>query len=92
MKNPPPIHQRFFAELKRRRVFRVMAFYGAASFAVLQGVDLLVPVLGLSDSVIQGVAVLLLIGAPVAIVLEWAFELTPVQSRRHPSRFYPSST
>jgi len=82
MDNSPPIHQRFFAELKRRRVFRVMAFYGAASFAVLQGVDLLVPVLGLSDSVIQSVAVLLLIGAPVAIVLEWAFELTPEGVRR----------
>ena len=82
MEKPPPIHQRFFAELKRRRVFRVMALYGAASFAVLQGVDLLVPVLGLSDSVIQGVALFLLIGAPVAIVLEWAFELTPEGVRR----------
>jgi len=77
-----PIHQRFFAELKRRRVFRVMALYGAASFAVLQAVDLLVPVLGLSDSVTQGAAVLLLLGVPVAIFLEWAFELTPEGVRR----------
>ena len=67
MADRPPRHQRFFAELKRRRVFRVMALYGAASFAVLQAVDLLVPVLGLSDSVTQGVAVLLLVGAPLAI-------------------------
>ncbi|MBT8397249.1 MAG: tetratricopeptide repeat protein [Gemmatimonadetes bacterium] len=77
-----PRYQRFFAELKRRRVFRVMAFYGAASFAVLQAVDLLVPVLGLPDSVIQGVASLLLFGAPVAILLEWAFEITPDGLRR----------
>ncbi len=78
----PPRYQRFFAELKRRRVFRVMALYGAISFAVLQAVDLLVPVLGLSDSVIQGVALVLLLGAPVAIFLEWAFELTPEGVRR----------
>jgi hypothetical protein len=76
------MHLRFFAELKRRRVFRVMALYGAVAFAVLQAIDLLVPVLGLSDSVTQGVALLLLLGAPVAILLEWAFELTPDGVRR----------
>ncbi|MGD2120712.1 MAG: tetratricopeptide repeat protein [Gemmatimonadota bacterium] len=70
-------YQRFFAELKRRRVFRLMAFYGAASFAVLQGVDLLVPVLGLHDSVTQLTAVLLLAGAPVVILFGWAFDWTP---------------
>jgi hypothetical protein len=48
MADQPPRYQRFFAELKRRRVFRVMALYGAASFALLQAVDILVPVLGLS--------------------------------------------
>ena len=37
-----PIHQRFFAELKRRHVFRVMAVYGAVGFVVLQVVELLV--------------------------------------------------
>ena len=59
-----------------------MAVYGAASFAVLQAVDLLVPVLGLSDSVIRGVAFILLVGAPVAILLEWVFEITPEGLRR----------
>ncbi len=82
MADQPPRYQRFFAELKRRRVFRVMALYGAASFALLQAVDILVPVLGLSDSVTQGAAFLLLLGAPVAIFLEWAFELTPEGLRR----------
>ena len=82
MADQTPRHQRFFAELRRRRVFRAMALYGAAAFAVLQGVDILVPVLGLSDSVVQGVALLLLLGAPVAIFLEWAFELTPEGVKR----------
>ena len=77
MTDRPPKFQRLFAELKRRRVFRVMALYGAAAFAVLQAVDLLVPVIGLSDSVTQGTALILLLGAPVAILLGWAFDLTP---------------
>lgn len=77
-----PTHQRFFAELKRRRVFRVMALYGAIAFAVLQGVDLIVPVLGLTDSVTQGTALLLLVGAPVAIFLGWVFDWTPEGLRR----------
>ncbi len=59
-----------------------MALYGGGSFALLQAVDLLVPVLGLSDSVTQGVALFLLLGAPVAIILEWVFELTPKGLRR----------
>jgi TolB-like protein/Tfp pilus assembly protein PilF len=63
--------------LKRRRVFRVMALYGAASFAVLQAADILLPALGLPESLTLGVALLLLFGFPVAVALEWAFELTP---------------
>lgn len=82
MKRPFIQYKRFFAELKRRRVFRVMALYGATSFAVLQVADLLVPVLGLTDSVTRVVALLLLLGLPVAVVLEWAFELTPDGVRR----------
>ncbi len=42
-------YQRFFAELKRRRVFRVMAVYGAVGFVILQVVELLVPALLLPE-------------------------------------------
>jgi TolB-like protein len=72
-----PAYQRFFAELKRRRVFRVMAVYGVVGFVVLQVVDLAVPALLLPDWSYRLVALILLIGFPVAIVLAWAFELTP---------------
>ena len=34
-----PFHQRLFAELKRRHVFRVMAVYGAVGFVILQVVE-----------------------------------------------------
>jgi TolB-like protein/Flp pilus assembly protein TadD len=73
----PPAHQRLFAELKRRRVFRVMAVYGVVGFVVLQVVDLALPALLLPDWTYRLIALILLIGFPVAIVLTWAFELTP---------------
>ena len=73
----PPAYQRLFAELKRRHVFRVMAVYGVVGFVVLQVVDLAVPALLLPDWTYRLVALILLIGFPVAIVMAWAFELTP---------------
>jgi TolB-like protein len=72
-----PAYQRFLAELKRRRVFRVMAVYGAVGFVLLQVVELLVPALLLPEWTYRFVAMLLLVGFPVAIVLAWAFESTP---------------
>jgi len=77
-----PIHQRLFAELKRRHVFRVMAVYGAVGFVILQVVELLVPALLLPEWTYRFVALLLLVGFPVAIVLAWAFESTPDGVRR----------
>jgi TolB-like protein/Tfp pilus assembly protein PilF len=75
-------YQRFFAELKRRRVFRVMAVYGIVGFVLLQLVDLAVPALLLPDWTYRFVALILLLGFPVAIVLAWALEMTPEGVRR----------
>jgi TolB-like protein/Tfp pilus assembly protein PilF len=75
-------YQRFFAELKRRRVFRVMAVYGIVGFVLLQLVDLAVPALLLPEWTYRLVALLLLLGFPVAIVLAWALEMTPEGVRR----------
>jgi TolB-like protein len=70
-------YQQFFAELKRRHVFRVAAIYGAVAFGVLQVAEPLGTALGLSDSFLSLVVGLLLLGFPVALVLAWAFEVTP---------------
>ena len=75
-------YQRFFAELKRRRVFRVMAVYGVVGFVLLQVVDLVVPALLLPEWTYRFIALILLLGFPVAIVLAWAFEMTPEGVRR----------
>lgn len=75
-------YQRFFAELKRRRVFRVMAVYGGVAFVVLQIADIALPGLGLPEWTITLILALALLGFPFAIVLAWAFESTPEGIRR----------
>jgi TolB-like protein len=82
MSQNPSTLQSFFAELKRRRVFRVMAVYGATAFVLLQVADLLAEGMGLSDQVLRITTFVVLIGFPIAIVLAWAFETTPEGVRR----------
>jgi TolB-like protein/Tfp pilus assembly protein PilF len=66
-----------FEELKRRNVLRVAASYAAVSWLVIQVIETLFPVFGLSDAAIRIVVALLVIGFVPALVLSWAFELTP---------------
>jgi tetratricopeptide (TPR) repeat protein len=78
----PPRWKHFFAELKRRRVFRVMAVYGGGAFALLEAVDLIssgIPIPPASRSVLT---VLVLAGFPIAVVLSWVFDITPGGVRR----------
>jgi TolB-like protein/Flp pilus assembly protein TadD len=82
MSESTPAYQRFFAELKRRRVFRVMAVYGAVGFILMQVLELLVPALLLPEWTYRFIALLLLLGFPIAIILAWAFELTPEGVKR----------
>lgn len=67
----------FFAELKRRNVFRVAAAYVAGAWLIIQVVETLFPVFGLGDEAIRIVVILLSIGLILALVSAWAFELTP---------------
>lgn len=76
MSGSPSSLQALFAELKRRRVFKVMAVYGAVAFGVLQVADLAFPRLGMPEWTVTLVLMLSLLGFPVAIVLAWAFEAT----------------
>ena len=67
----------FFEELKRRRVVRVGVVYAAVAYAVLEVADILVGTFNLPESLQAGIGVLVLVGFPVALVLGWAFDLTP---------------
>lgn len=67
----------FLAELQRRRVFRVAVVYAIASFGILQVVDIAFPALKFPEWSITLVVALVLLGFPVAMVLAWAFDITP---------------
>ena len=77
-----PAYQRFFAELKRRKVFRVAAVYGGTGFVVLQVADLLAQSMELPSIVLKITTFVVLLGFPIAMVLAWAFELTPEGVKR----------
>lgn len=67
----------FFRELKRRNVFRVGAAYVVVAWLLLQVADTLVPALRLPEWFHSGIALLLILGFPIALLFAWAFELTP---------------
>ncbi len=67
----------FFKELKRRKVFKVAIAYIIVSWLLLQVSDTLVPALHLPEWFHSGVAFVLIIGFPIAMIFAWAFEITP---------------
>jgi TolB-like protein/predicted secreted protein len=75
-------YQHFFAELKRRHVFKVAWLYGLVAFGVLQLADIALPRLGLPDWTVTFMLAILLLAFPVALILAWAFEVTPEGVRR----------
>jgi TolB-like protein len=70
------------AELKRRKILRVAAVYGATSFVLLQIADIVFPSLGLPQWTITLVVALTVIGFPLAMAITWLFEATPDGLRR----------
>lgn len=67
----------FFAELKRRNVFKVAIAYVVLAWIIMQVGDTLAPALHLPQSVNSILAFFLLLGFPLALFFAWAFELTP---------------
>ncbi len=67
----------FFQELKRRKVLRVAAAYIVASWVVLQVAETLAPILELPDWASKLVFFALVIGFLPAVILAWAYDLTP---------------
>lgn len=67
----------FFAELKRRNVFRVGIAYAIAAWVILQIVDVVLPILELPEWASKFILVILAVGLVPALIFAWAFELTP---------------
>src|SRR5688572_282757 len=72
----------FFAELKRRNVYKVAVAYAVVGWLVMQVAATVVPALHLPGAITTGVVVLVLLGFPIALVLAWAFEMTPQGMKR----------
>ena len=66
-----------YDELKRRKVFRVSAAYVVVAWLMIQVADIVFPRLSLPDWTITLVLILLLIGFPIAVILAWAYDVTP---------------
>jgi adenylate cyclase len=71
-----------FSELKRRNVIRVAIAYAVAAWLVLQVIDVILPILGIPNWVAQLVLLLLVLGFLAALVISWAYEMTPEGLRR----------
>ncbi|MFZ3376503.1 MAG: hypothetical protein WA183_13205 [Chthoniobacterales bacterium] len=74
--------RKFFAELKRRNVYKVAIAYIVAGWALSQGIAQVFPVFDVPNWVIRSIVLLIIIGFPIALVLAWAFELTPEGIKR----------
>jgi len=72
----------FFAELKRRNVYKVAIAYIVAGWALSQGIAQVFPVFDIPNWLIRLFVVLIIIGLPIALVLAWMFELTPQGIKR----------
>ena len=67
----------FWGELKRRNVVKVGIAYLVAAWVVLQVVDVVAPILELPNWISRAVLLLLAVGFLIALILAWAYELTP---------------
>src|SRR6266404_3578016 len=67
----------FFEELQRRKVYRVAAAYIVAAGFLIQIASATFPAWELPNWALRLVIVLLLIGFPIALILAWAFDVTP---------------
>ena len=67
----------FFTELRRRHVFKVAATYAVTGWVVAQVAEFLLESFLAPEWILQALIIVLILGFPIAVVLAWAFELTP---------------
>ncbi|PYK74713.1 MAG: hypothetical protein DME39_06285, partial [Verrucomicrobia bacterium] len=74
--------RKFFGELKRRNVYKVAIAYGVVAWLLIQIATQVFPFFEIPNWAVRLVVLLLIIGFPVALILAWAFELTPEGLKR----------
>ncbi len=69
--------ENFFAELKRRKVYRVAIGYAVVAWLLIQVATQTFPFLDIPNWIVRLIILLLALGFPIALVLAWAFDITP---------------
>src|SRR5215470_15410862 len=72
----------FFGELKRRNVYKVAIAYAVVAWLLMQVASQIFPFFDIPSWGVRLVVLLLIIGFPIALILAWAFELTPEGIKR----------
>ena len=72
----------FLSELKRRNVYKVAVAYAVVGWLLIQVATQVFPFLDIPNWVIRLVIFLTALGFPVALIIAWAFELTPEGIKR----------
>src|SRR5437660_9962577 len=72
----------FFGELKRRNVYKVAVAYAIVGWLLVQVATQVFPFLEIPNWVVRWVIALVAIGFPIALIIAWAFELTPEGIKR----------
>ena len=81
----------FFEEVQRRKVYRVAAAYIIAAGFIIQIGSAVFPAWELPNWAFRLVVVLLLLGFPIALILAWAYDVTPQGIRATPTSAAPGS-
>ncbi len=74
--------QNFLGELKRRHVYRVAIAYGVVAWLLIQVATQVFPFFEVSNFVVRVVVAASVLGFPVALIIAWAFEMTPEGLKR----------
>src|SRR5437773_9288940 len=72
----------FFAELKRRNVYKVAVAYAVVAWLTIQAASIFLPAFNAPQWAMQIVILILVVGFPIALAFSWAFEITPEGIKR----------
>src|SRR5437870_7550631 len=73
---------KFFAELKRRNVYKVAIAYAIVAWLLIQGASILFPTFEAPAWVMKVFVAIIVLGFLIALVFSWAFEITPEGIKR----------
>src|SRR5204863_752591 len=76
------MNRNFFAELKRRNVYKVAVAYAVVAWLLIQAASILFPTYEAPAWVMKVFVAIVALGFPIALIIAWAFEMTPEGMKR----------